>query len=340
MSREYDQSPQDNDSHNRGSAGDRQNDDPNAPEIKYKGKVTREESEAMFSVKVNNVWDVEKEDLMEFFKDYQPVADIHIPWRFNEFTPEGKPKLKGYAFVRWTDKELCERALKELQNSTLNGRSVGLQWVEKRPPGRFPKEEGFRTSGYRPQRDSFQERRDFTRENRSSGKPYDRPVGDKPYRGQPREYPDEGSYERPKHFRDPPSYNPSSYPEPASGYYDKPSDFRSSAYPEPSYRDSKPIYPPTDHRAFNGGGRFSEAPGSFPERRSPAFDEARRSRFDNGGGRAPYIENRDRGDFRPRGSGYQASRYENGGARDYSGGPSFSNNYPPHSGAEPRNPRY
>jgi splicing factor, arginine/serine-rich 2 len=78
--------------------------------------------DGMYTLKVDNVpSNVSPDALKDFFTPYGEIGDIHIPRRF------GTHEAKGYAFVRFLDKDNGLQAMEALNGKEFEGRSISIQ---------------------------------------------------------------------------------------------------------------------------------------------------------------------------------------------------------------------
>ncbi|MEM7697450.1 MAG: RNA-binding protein [Verrucomicrobiota bacterium] len=119
---------------------------------------------------VGNVsYGVSESELRDFFSEYEPIEDIHMPLD----RETGRPR--GFAFITLSSREFGEAAIENLDGAELDGRRLRVNEAEERGGGgggggyRGGGGGGHRGGGHRGggDRDNRRERRD-----RDSGKRY------------------------------------------------------------------------------------------------------------------------------------------------------------------------
>ncbi len=92
--------------------------------------VERPDINAMFTLKVDNIpFDTTKETLDEEFSKFGKIGDIYIPRALH-----GRRGNRGYAFVRFMERDRMEDAQRALDGKMLDGKEMKiLEAKEKRP---------------------------------------------------------------------------------------------------------------------------------------------------------------------------------------------------------------
>lgn len=241
-----------------------------------KGTLPKEDVQDLFSVRVNGVKDVVKQDIIEFFEGFE-VADIHIPWEFGRKTEDGKPILKGYAFVRFKEERIAEDAVKALQDKDLKGEVVEVRrTVEKfsKKPYYNSYESNYKGNNYSAEK-AYSSRRSYTDRPRES---YREPI----HRERTERYAEDYyTNQRPA-----PEYNRGpNFERPA--YREGPPDSRYSVDPyKRKFEQREPSQYPSQPRGGGYGGRNEPRPYDnyappSEYRQYPPGSDGKRRRFNN-----------------------------------------------------------
>lgn len=95
----------------------------------------------MIKLYIGNLsYDITEPALREALSSYEPIVDLHLPLDRDT----GQPR--GFAFVTFGNRETGEKALKELDGSTLGDRRLRVDEAEDRGPRRGPAERSPRVS--------------------------------------------------------------------------------------------------------------------------------------------------------------------------------------------------
>ncbi|TMW66995.1 hypothetical protein Poli38472_012111 [Pythium oligandrum] len=85
--------------------------------------------DAMITLKVDNVpFQVAPEELKELFTKYGEVGDVYIP------RSRGSNESRGFAFIRFVNKEDAENAIAGMEGHDYQGRQLHVQYAKQRRP--------------------------------------------------------------------------------------------------------------------------------------------------------------------------------------------------------------
>ncbi|EWM20986.1 splicing arginine serine-rich 2 [Nannochloropsis gaditana] len=88
--------------------------------------------DGMTTLKIDNIrYDCTTEDLRELFKDTGEIGDVYIPRDHNS------GDNRGFAFVRYHEKEDAERALEKVDGTDFKGRDLRVSVATRKRPDHF-----------------------------------------------------------------------------------------------------------------------------------------------------------------------------------------------------------